>query len=63
MSTEVTHEPCLECGYMLTKPFEWRCPICLQRKENIVLPINAEALLNKPAAGAAGADAATAARK
>ena len=38
--TDVHQEECPVCHYKMTKPFEWRCPICIQKKEKFDLPVN-----------------------
>ena len=44
--TKIYKEKCPQCGYEMTKPFEYRCPICVKFDENVKLPINIEKLLS-----------------
>ena len=50
--TTISHENCPKCNYLMTKPFEYRCPICIEKQTNINLPINIDVLLSlKPKEG------------
>lgn len=38
---------CPVCGYEMTKPFEWRCPLCIKTNPDIKLPVDATLLLGQ----------------
>ena len=44
--SDVHKEVCPKCGYEMTKPFEWRCPICIEYNPEVKLPINLDVLLS-----------------
>ena len=44
--TTIVREECPVCHYVMTKPFEHRCPICLKHNDHIEMPIDPKALLD-----------------
>lgn len=45
--SDVHIEECPVCHYKMTKPFEYRCPICLKPKDSFDFPINPTLLTGK----------------
>jgi hypothetical protein len=50
--TPIRKEECPACHYVMTKPFEWRCPICIVGDEDRHLPVDPTALLGGAAPAA-----------